>query len=320
MIKACAGLAVFMVLATTAFASFAPTTSPIPKLRGSPVILSNVAIKRSPIPRMRDSKSMAETKEKNQEITTLLQIAELQRQEESFLQTPKQVAQTENISIGIKAIKVSAIPRLRPKSLGRIRDNQQVVASTSTPTKPERPKKAKRQRKKGSVCGVRSIRGKAVSRINGKGSCGIANPVKITAVGGVALTREITVNCATAKRLDNWVSKSAKPTIGRQGGGLVAVQAIGGYSCRTRNSKRGAKLSEHAKGNAVDIAGFKLKNGTIYSVKTDWRRGRAGNTLRKLHKSACGPFGTVLGPNSDRHHHDHFHFDVANHRGGAYCR
>jgi hypothetical protein len=263
---------------------------------------------------------MAETKEKNQEITTLLQIAELQRQEATFRQTPKQVAPTESLSIGIKPIKASAIPRLRPKSLGRKRDTQQVVASTSTPTKPKRPKKTKRHRKKGSVCGVRSIRGKAVSRINGKGRCGIANPVKVTEVAGISLTREITMNCTTAKRLDNWVSKSAKPVIGRKGGGLAAIQVIGGYSCRTRNSKRGAKLSEHAKGNAVDIAGFKLRNGTVYSVKKNWRGGKAGRTLRKLHKSACGPFGTVLGPNSDRHHHDHFHFDVAKHRGGAYCR
>jgi hypothetical protein len=320
MIKGCAGLAVCLALATTAFASYAPSTSPIPKLRYNPVAFSGAAIKRSPIPRLRNSKSMAVVKEKNLEITTLLQIAELERQEEVFKQTPKQTTQTAGLKIGVHPIKRSAIPRLRPNSFARNTKKQQVVASTNTPSKPLKAAKTKRQRKKGSVCGVRSIRGKAVSRINGKGRCGIANPVKITEVAGVSLTREVTVNCTTAKRLDDWVSKSAKPLIGRKGGGLVAVQVIGGYSCRTRNSKRGAKLSEHAIGNAVDIAGFKLKNGTIYSVKKNWRSGKAGKTLRKLHKSACGPFGTVLGPNSDRHHHDHFHFDVARHRGGAYCR
>lgn len=320
MIKLCAGLAVCMVLATTAYANFAPSTSPIPKLRSAPVIHPGASVKRSPIPRLRDNKSVAETKEKNQEITTLLQIAELERQEQSFGQTPKQAVQTESQSIGVKLIKKSAIPRLRPKSLGRKTDTQRVVAKTNTPFKPKRTKKTKRPRKKGSVCGVRSIRGTNVARINGSGRCGIANPVKVTEVAGVSLTREVTINCTTAKRLDDWVSRSAKPAIGRKGGGLAAIQVIASYSCRTRNSKRGAKLSEHALGNAVDIAGFKLQNGTVYSVKKNWRGGKAGRTLHKLHKSACGPFGTVLGPNSDRHHRDHFHFDIAKHRGGAYCR
>jgi len=39
-----------------------------------------------------------------------------------------------------------------------------------------------------------------------------------------------------------------------------------------------------------------------------------------MHRAACGPFGTVLGPNADRFHQDHFHFDTARHRSGPYCR
>ena len=91
------------------------------------------------------------------------------------------------------------------------------------------------------------------------------------------------------------------------------------YACRTRNSQRGARLSEHAKGNAIDISAFTLADGTRLTVLGDWN-GRNSRTMRRLHASACGPFGTVLGPNSDRHHRDHFHFDVADYRSGPYCR
>lgn len=299
MIKAGAGFAVFLVLATAAHAGFAPRSSPIPRLRSSAqaLVSSQVA----------------------QEITTLVQIAEHDRQNESFRNASANPASTNKLSIGITPIKISPIPRLRPNRFGRNSTTQQITASTTatrTATRAERRAASRR----GSVCGVRSIKGTNVARIRGSGGCGIANPVKITEVGGIPLTREVTVNCTTAKRLDRWVARSAKPTVGRKGGGLSAIQIIGGYSCRTRNSKRGAKLSEHAVGNAVDIAGFKLRNGTVYSVKRNWRSGRGRKTLRRLHKSACRSFGTVLGPNADRHHQDHFHLDVARHRSGSYCR
>lgn len=319
MIKGGAGLAVFLVLASTAQASFAPITSPVPKLRGGGAYVANVAtqsLKRSPIPRLRSSKAGVGTRQGDQEITTLVQIAELQHQKEVFR---KAATTSSRVSIGLPALKRSPIPRARPGNLTQKRTTQRIIARATIPQKPKRRLRLFKSRK-GSVCGVKTIKGTKIRRIRDRGGCGIANPVKVTEVAGVALTRELTVNCTAAKQLDKWVARSAKPVIGRKGGGLASIQIIGGYSCRTRNSKRGTKLSEHAKGNAVDIAGFKLRDGTIYSVKRDWRRGRGRKTLRRLHKSACGPFGTVLGPNADRHHQDHFHLDVARHRGGTYCR
>jgi hypothetical protein len=102
---------------------------------------------------------------------------------------------------------------------------------------------------------------------------------------------------------------------------LAKVQVIGGYACRNRNSAKGGRLSEHAKGNALDIGGFVLKDGTTMSVLKGWRSRAHGSTLKRMHKKACGPFKTVLGPNANRFHQDHFHFDVAKHRGGGtYCR
>jgi hypothetical protein len=92
------------------------------------------------------------------------------------------------------------------------------------------------------------------------------------------------------------------------------------YACRTRNSVKGAKISEHGRGRAIDIAAFQLRNGSEISVLKHWGQGGNGKALSKIHRAACGPFGTVLGPKSDRHHRDHFHFDTARYRSGPYCR
>lgn len=41
--------------------------------------------------------------------------------------------------------------------------------------------------------------------------------------------------------------------------------------------------------------------------------------LKDLHAGACGIFTTVLGPEANRAHHDHFHFDLKERRRSAYC-
>lgn len=178
-----------------------------------------------------------------------------------------------------------------------------------------------RSGKVGRVCGRSSIQGENLSPISGRlNGCGIRKPVRVHSVSGVALSQPAIVDCDTAKTFDTWVSKQAKPTIGRLGGGLKRINVAAGYSCRTRNSQPGAELSEHGKGRAIDISGFTFANGKTVTVLDGWKNRGERRLLEKLHKSACGPFGTVLGPKSDRHHRDHFHFDIARHRGGAYCK
>ncbi len=175
--------------------------------------------------------------------------------------------------------------------------------------------------KSGKICGKSSIRGEKLSRISGNiRGCGIAKPVRVSEVAGVPLSQPAIMDCDTAKALDRWVDKGVKPTIGRLGGGLRQLNVIAGYSCRTRNSQPGAEISEHGKGKAVDISGFTLANGKTVSVLSGWDNRGERRLLERLHKAACGPFGTVLGPKSDRYHKDHFHLDTARHRGGTYCR
>ena len=171
----------------------------------------------------------------------------------------------------------------------------------------------------GSVCSDPRILGRRISTINGAGACGISAPVRVTSVSGIRLKNAIRVNCEAAKAFADWTDRSAKPSAEVMGAVLTNMRPVASYACRTRNSRPGARLSEHAKGNAVDIADFSFSNGKTISVLKGWR-GEGSTYVRRVWKGACGPFGTVLGPESDRFHQDHFHFDIARHRGGPYCK
>lgn len=163
------------------------------------------------------------------------------------------------------------------------------------------------------------LQAEKIGNVRGPGGCGIRDAYRVTSAAGVRLTQPAMLTGRAANQLDVWMKNHAVPIFGNRGGGLVAVQVAAHYACRTRNSRPGARLSEHATGNAIDISAFVLADGTRLTVQDDWR-GRNGRLMKRLHASACGPFGTVLGPNSDRFHQDHFHFDVASYRNGPYCR
>ena len=188
--------------------------------------------------------------------------------------------------------------------------------------KAEKAARARQQmRAKGAVCGDLAIQGAQVGRVPGKISgCGIENAVKIRSVSGIKLSNSAVMDCTTAKALDTWVRQSAVPALAGQGGGLKKLRVAAHYACRTRNNRKGGKISEHGKGRAIDISGFELADGSTITVLKGWRARRSSEAMRRMHRGACGPFGTVLGPESDRFHQDHFHFDTARYRSGSYCR
>ncbi|WP_147109109.1 extensin family protein [Tateyamaria sp. syn59] len=184
----------------------------------------------------------------------------------------------------------------------------------------ERAMARRAERRRGQVCGDPDLQGDEVGFVPGRiGGCGIQEAVRIRSVSGVTLSQSALMDCTTAKALKQWTEKGAKPALRGTGGGLVGFRVAAHYACRTRNNQPGARISEHGKGRAIDISGFQLRDGTNLTVLNDWNS-RHRRAMRQMHKAACGPFGTVLGPNSDRFHRDHFHFDTARHRGGAYCR
>lgn len=173
----------------------------------------------------------------------------------------------------------------------------------------------------GGLCGDPAIRGRVLPPIQGRlPGCSVANPVQVTEVSGIRLSTPSTMNCETAQALNTWARQGAIPAIGRLGGGIAQFRVASHYSCRTRNSRPGARISEHGKGKAIDISGMRLRNGVDVTVLNGWRDPTQSPILRRMWRAACGPFGTVLGPDSDRFHLDHFHLDTASYRSGAYCR
>ncbi len=173
----------------------------------------------------------------------------------------------------------------------------------------------------GSVCGVPGIKGKTLPPIAAKlHGCGISEPVEVTSVDGIALTPAATLECSAAVALSTWVHTAVKPVFSGKGGGLEALRVAGSYDCRTRNHMPGARISEHGRGKAIDIAGFILGSGAEVTIQGDYRKGGYAKLLKTVHRAACGPFGTTLGPGSDGLHEDHLHLDTVSYRSGPYCK
>jgi len=170
----------------------------------------------------------------------------------------------------------------------------------------------------GSVCEDPAIRGTEIPDIKGaQKGCGVTNPVRVTSVDGVTLSTPATLDCDTARALRRWVSEKAKPAFGIAG--ITGLRVAAHYACRGRNNKKGARVSEHGRGKAIDISGFILSNGAEITVLQNYKSAK-GKPIRAAHQGACGIFGTTLGPGSDGYHETHIHFDTARHRGGPYCK
>jgi len=211
-----------------------------------------------------------------------------------------------------------SVRRPLPRPEGLAAKAVEPVASAQPEAEPDskrqKRKKGEKTSRKGSVCGDARIKGEEIARITSKvKGCGIEAPVRVTSVSGVRLSQPATLDCSAAKALREWVDTGLQPAYGRTK--VVELRVAAHYICRSRNNVKGARISEHGRGNAIDIAGVVLENG-----KTVMVLGGFGKELRRAHKAACGTFGTTLGPGSDGFHEDHMHFDTASYRSGPYCR
>lgn len=167
----------------------------------------------------------------------------------------------------------------------------------------------------------------AASPVNGPSACSIRSPIKILALmdGRVAVSPPATINCPLTVSLNRWMQNSVQRAAIRYfGKPVVGIRQIASYGCRGRNGSHRGPLSEHAYGNAIDIAAFRLAGGEEITVVKGWWRGtqRERAFLQEVFAGACAEFYTVLGPGSDRYHYNHFHVDllVSNGaRGRHYC-
>lgn len=155
------------------------------------------------------------------------------------------------------------------------------------------------------------------------GGCRMIDTIKLMNFG-TPTTNLGAMTCPLASSFTDWaryaVAPAAKQYLGSE---VVKIETMGTFNCRAVNGSRSGKLSEHAFANAVDVSAFVLRDGRRVSVLNGWRGSSEERAfLRRLHQSACKRFGTVLGPEYNAAHANHFHFDMArsNTNGTPYCR
>lgn len=149
-------------------------------------------------------------------------------------------------------------------------------------------------------------------------SCGIAHPIKVTGLqGGIQMKPAATLNCQMTRFLAKWVKNELVPSARtRYFSGIKSIHQMSSYSCRKMNSRSSNPWSEHAKGNALDIGGFTLRNGKHIDVrKKSVFAFREKGLLKTVREDSCKYFTTVLGP-GDAYHGDHFHFDLRSRKSG----
>ena len=141
---------------------------------------------------------------------------------------------------------------------------------------------------------------------------GPAQGNSVNTVGPVAIKPTATLACPIVSALDRWLADSVQPAAMRWFGVRVAeIKQISAYSCRGMNGNSRAHISEHAFGNALDIAAFTLADGRRVTVKGGWRgMPEEQGFLRDVQATACQQFNTVLAPGSNVHHEDHIHVDL----------
>ena len=134
----------------------------------------------------------------------------------------------------------------------------------------------------------------------------------VAAFGPVAMKPAATLACPIVSALDRWLADSVQPAAQRWfGNRVVEIKQISAYSCRGMNGNSRAHISEHAFGNALDIAAFTLADGRTVTVKNGWKgMPEEQGFLRDIQAAACQQFNTVLAPGSNVYHYDHIHVDL----------
>jgi Extensin-like protein C-terminus len=141
---------------------------------------------------------------------------------------------------------------------------------------------------------------------------GPAQGNSVAAFGPVAVRPTATLACPIVSVLDHWLADSVQPAAMRWfGARVVEIKQISAYSCRGMNGNSHAHISEHAFGNALDIAAFTLADGRRISVQDGWKGlPEEQGFLHDVQASACREFTTVLAPGSNVYHYNHIHVDL----------
>jgi hypothetical protein len=138
------------------------------------------------------------------------------------------------------------------------------------------------------------------------------DPAVTASAGPVEVKPVATLACPIVSALDQWITGAVQPAAMhwfRQP--VVEIKQISAYSCRGMNGNSNAHISEHAFGNALDIAEFVLADGHKVTVQYGWRGSPEEQAfLHDVQLAACNEFSTVLAPGANVYHYNHIHVDL----------
>jgi hypothetical protein len=127
----------------------------------------------------------------------------------------------------------------------------------------------------------------------GSETCPVKNAVKVIGFKNTKPSSPFVLSCSTVVTLDDWLNENS----------IKSFTHLGTINCRKMRG-RGFQ-SEHSYGTAIDIT---VVDGA--SVEKDWGNDSAkGQRLSDIASSACRLFSNALTPETNRLHHNHFHFD-----------
>lgn len=152
--------------------------------------------------------------------------------------------------------------------------------------------------------------------VKGEGQCGYSDGLRFEQGGAQQIDyspARLVTSCPVAAALAMWEWNVVQPAAQRHLGAQVTrIDHLGSYSCRRIYGRSAGDWSEHATADAIDVAAFRLSDGTRISVLDDWDKGGAKAAfLREVRTGGCRLFSTVLSPDYNVAHRDHLHFDQA---------
>jgi hypothetical protein len=150
------------------------------------------------------------------------------------------------------------------------------------------------------------------------GACGAAYPLRVKGLpDAVEVSPPATMTCPVARALARWtLDVVAAEADGAFKSRVLAVQIGTSYECRGQNRRNGAKLSEHAFADGIDVMGFALEHRRTATIGTFAPETPEARFQAAVREGACRYFTTVLGPGSDPEHATHLHLDLRDRRGG----
>jgi hypothetical protein len=149
--------------------------------------------------------------------------------------------------------------------------------------------------------------------VNGPGQCGASDVVRLEGIimpnsAVVSVMPAATLRCPIAEAVAQWVRNDLGSAMAELESAPVAITNHGSYDCRGRNNDARAKVSEHGRGNALDLGPIRFANGAVVDLT---KTSTPQSFRQRLRDAACRRFNTVLGPGSDAYHANHIHVDLA---------